>query len=294
MSHEIAPPPLPLIATQVRGVLAEDLGDGDLTASLLPETLTGTAEVITRENAVLCGAPWFDEVFRQLDSQVEVVWDAAEGDAIQVGQCLCRLQGPIRALLSGERTALNFLQTLSGTATLARRYAQAVAGTRVRILDTRKTLPGLRLAQKYAVATGGCANHRLGLYDAILIKENHIAACGGIGPALAMARCCHPHRPIEIEVEDLVGFGEALAAGATHILLDNFSHDRIREAVALNAGRARLEVSGGVAFDGLRALADTGIDDISIGALTKHLRAVDLSLRVSANAPAADVMCVSE
>jgi len=228
---------------------------------------------------VLSGTAWVDEVFRQLDPTVVVDWLVRDADAIAPGQTLCRLSGPARSLLTGERTALNFLQTLSGTATLARRWADAVAGTKARILDTRKTIPGLRLAQKYAVTCGGCHNHRIGLYDAVLIKENHIAAAGSITAALRAAQREAAGLEIEIEVETLEQLREALAAGARRVLLDNFPLDRLREAVAIAAGRARLEASGGVTPGTVRAIAETGVDDISVGALTKDVRAIDLSMR---------------
>jgi nicotinate-nucleotide pyrophosphorylase (carboxylating) len=236
--------------------------------------------VITREAAVLCGRPWFDEVFRQIDPTVRVEWAAAEGAAVEPGQLLCRLYGPARSLLTGERSALNFLQTLSGTATLAARYADAVRGTRAKVLDTRKTIPGLRRAQKYAVTCGGGHNHRLGLYDAVLIKENHIAAAGSVTAALVQARAAvATDIPVEIEVESLDQLREALSAGATRILLDNFNLERLTTAVREAAGRATLEASGGITLDNIRAVAETGVDFISVGSLTKHLRAIDLSLR---------------
>jgi len=268
------------IAAQVRIALQEDLEGGDLTAALIATDAEASVQLLCREPAVLAGIPWFDEVFRQLDAGIRISWSAADGEQIEAGQLLCRLQGNTRALLSGERSALNYLQTLSGTATLARRYADAVAGTGVRILDTRKTLPGLRLQQKYAVVCGGCHNHRAGLYDAILIKENHILAAGSIAAALAAARASVATAvEIEIEVEDLDELQQALAAGARRVLLDNFAPDLLREAVTVNGGRARLEASGGVTLEGIRAIAETGVDDISVGALTKDLTAVDLSMR---------------
>ncbi len=271
------------IARQVAQALREDVGDGDLTACLVPETTQAQARVIARESAVLCGTDWFDEVVRQVDPACRVIWMAHDGDALQPDQLLCRVQGPARSLLTAERTALNFLQTLSGTATQAARYVEAVAGTGARILDTRKTIPGLRLAQKYAVRCGGGSNHRIGLFDAILIKENHIAAAGSVAGALAAAERTREAagRPleIEIEVEDLAQLEEALAAGAVRVLLDNFDLAALREAVRLNAGRARLEASGGVDLETVRAIAETGVDDISIGSLTKDLHAVDLSMR---------------
>jgi nicotinate-nucleotide pyrophosphorylase (carboxylating) len=276
-------PPLPSdeeIAAQVRMALAEDVGAGDLTASLVAVGTRVTGHVLCRESAVLCGSAWFDEVFRQLDGQVQVEWLASDGEPLTANQRVCELSGPARAILTGERTALNFLQTLSGTATAAASYAEAIAGTGARVLDTRKTLPGLRRAQKYAVACGGGHNHRVGLFDAVLIKENHIAAAGSIAAALAEARQVAGDAWIEIEVESLAQLRDALAAGAERVLLDNFSLDQLREAVALNAGSARLEASGGVSLDAIRAIAETGVDDISVGGITKDLKATDFSLRL--------------
>jgi len=276
----VALPPAAAIVAQVQIALEEDLGSGDLTAALIAEDAEVSVQVVCREPATLAGTPWFDEVFRQLDAGIRISWRAADGERVEAGQLLCRLQGNTRALLSGERSALNYLQTLSGTATLARCYADAVAGTGVRILDTRKTLPGLRLQQKYAVVCGGCHNHRVGLYDAILIKENHILAAGSIAAALEAARASVSTAvEIEIEVEGLDELQQALAAGARRVLLDNFDPDLLRKAVAANDGRARLEASGGVTLEGIREVAETGVDDISVGALTKDLRAVDLSMR---------------
>lgn len=268
------------IADDVRRALTEDLGAGDVTAALLPADSSSAATVITREDAVLCGTAWFDAVFAQLDSSVRISWLEQDGDDIQAGQELCRLCGPTRALLSGERCALNFLQTLSATATATRRYVAAIAGTGAQILDTRKTIPGLRTAQKYAVRCGGGRNHRMGLYDAILIKENHIAAAGSIERAVSSARQLHPGLSIEVEVENLAQLSQALAACTDIILLDNFSIDDLPAAVALNAGRAKLEASGGITLDNVRAIASTGVDFISVGSLTKHVHAVDLSLRL--------------
>ncbi|OGI48603.1 MAG: nicotinate-nucleotide diphosphorylase (carboxylating) [Candidatus Muproteobacteria bacterium RBG_16_65_34] len=271
------------IAETVRRALAEDVGAGDLTADLIPANIRAQAQVITREEAVLCGQAWFEEVFRSLDKRVRVEWLARDGERVRANQILCTLEGPARALLTGERTALNFLQTLSGTATVTRRYVDAVQGTRAQILDTRKTLPGLRGAQKYAVRCGGGQNHRMGLYDAILIKENHIAAAGSVSAAVRAARAAAPGgTTVEVEVENLEQLKEALAAGTDRLLLDNFSLKRLREAVHETAGRAKLEASGGITFENLRAIAETGVDYISIGALTKHVRAVDLSLRFMA------------
>ncbi len=261
--------------------LAEDIGTGDLTASILPVTAIAAATVVTRESMVLCGTDWFDAVFKQLDPTVHIDWCKRDGDAVEAGDMLCRLQGPARSLMTGERTALNLLQTLSGTATLARQYALAVAGTRARILDTRKTLPGLRRAQKYAVRCGGCHNHRIGLFDGILIKENHILAAGSITAALQAAQALQAGVMIEVEVETLEELREALDAGARRVLLDEFTLPMMQEAVAMSAGRAELEVSGNVTLDSIGDIAETGVDFISIGALTKHVRAVDLSLRVT-------------
>ena len=268
-----------LIDAQVSAALAEDLGAGDLTASLLPSSQRSRVELITREYAVLCGQAWYETVFRQLDGSIRIQWEAADGEAIVPGQRLCKLEGPSRALLTGERTAMNYLQTLSGTATLARRYADAVAGLPVRILDTRKTLPGLRIQQKYAVRCGGCHNHRIGLYDAILIKENHILAAGSIRAALEAARVQGRGVEIEIEVESLSELEAALDAGARLVLLDNFGLEDLRQAVELTRGRAQLEASGGVNLATVRAIAETGVDRISVGALTKDLTAIDLSMR---------------
>lgn len=268
-----------IIRDNVRTALAEDIGSGDLTAALIPTEAEAQASIICREAAVICGRPWVDEVFRQLDRRVQLEWRVEEGRRVEPGQELLRLQGSARALLTGERTALNFLQSLSGTATEARRYADAVAGLEVKILDTRKTLPGLRAAQKYAVRCGGCHNHRHGLYDGVLIKENHILAAGSITAAVNGVRPFAQGKPVEVEVETLAELREALAAGADIIMLDNFSSTQTSAAVAIAAGRAKLEVSGNVSLEGLRALAETGVDYISTGALTKHLRAVDLSMR---------------
>lgn len=267
------------IASIVRRALNEDLGTGDLTAKLVPRDATSVATVLCRDSAILCGAPWFSEVFRQLDDNIIIDWRCADGDAVKPGQTVCTLSGPTRSLLSGERTALNFLQLLSGTATTTGEYAAAIAHTTTRLLDTRKTLPGLRSAQKYAVLCGGGTNHRMGLYDAILIKENHIRASGSITAALEQAETTHRYR--EIEVEDEKELEEALNAGADAILLDNFTLDQVRRAVQLNNGRARLEVSGGVDKSNLAALAATGVDFISVGALTKDVRAIDFSMLLS-------------
>jgi nicotinate-nucleotide pyrophosphorylase (carboxylating) len=280
MSAPMNDPRLPDdLSANVRRALREDIGSGDLTATLIDAETLARGRVISRETAILCGTAWFDEVFRQLDPDIGVRWSARDGDAIQADQVICQLAGRARPLLSGERTALNFLQTLSGTATTAHRYVSAVSGTGAVILDTRKTLPGLRNAQKYAVRCGGARNHRIGLYDGILIKENHIMAAGGIAAAVAAARQHSSKVPVEVEVETMEEVRTALDAGADILLLDNFSLARLREAVALNAGRARLEASGGIDMAQLRAVAETGVDYISVGSLTKHLKAVDLSMR---------------
>lgn len=269
------------ITANVRAALAEDIGSGDITAQLIPAEREAQARVITREAATVSGTAWVDEVFRQLDPRVQVRWNVADGQRAEADQTLFSLEGPARALLSGERSALNFLQLLSGIATRCREYADLVAGTGVKLLDTRKTLPGLRLAQKYAVTCGGCHNHRIGLYDAFLIKENHIAACGGIAQAVAAARQIAPGRPVEVEVENLDELQQALSAGADIVMLDELSHADMRTAVALTAGRAKLEASGGVNRDNLRSFAETGVDYISIGTLTKDVKAIDLSMRLS-------------
>ena len=259
--------------------LNEDVGAGDVTASLIPEGTVATAHVICREEAVICGQAWFDEVFRQLSREIVIDWHIEEGAWVMPNTKICSLGGPSREILIGERTALNFLQILSATATQTRRHVEAIKGTRAQVLDTRKTLPGLRLAQKYAVACGGGKNHRLGLYDAILIKENHIMATGSIRAAIENARRSHPQLSIEIETENLDEFQQALAAGADIIMLDNYSLEDMKEAVRRNKGRCKLEVSGGVELERLRAIAQTGVDYISVGALTKDIKAVDLSMR---------------
>lgn len=274
-----AVPPQETIQANVRAALNEDLGSGDLTAALVPEAAGAEATVICREAAVLCGSPWFEAVFAALDATVQVRWQAREGDGLQPGQTLCSVQGPARALLTGERAALNLLQTLSGTATVTRRYADAIAHHHTRLLDTRKTVPGLRQAQKYAVRVGGGHNHRMGLYDGILIKENHIAAAGSITTAVQQARRT-AQVAVEVEVENLEQLDEALQAGADILLLDNFDPDGLRRAVARTAGRAKLEASGNVTLDNIATIADTGVDFISVGAITKHVHAVDLSMRI--------------
>ncbi len=268
------------IEQNVTAALAEDIGGGDLTALLTPAGHPARGIVVSREAAVLCGSAWFDACFHRLDTRARIRWHARDGDRIEAGQTLCEIEADTRALLTAERPALNFLQLLSGTASVTRSYVDAITGTRAQIVDTRKTLPGLRLAQKYAVRCGGGVNHRLGLYDGILIKENHIMAAGGVAPVLAQARELAPQGVfIQIEVETLEQLGEALAAGAKMILLDNMDLAQMRKAVSLTAGRALLEASGGVDLSKVRAIAETGVDRISIGSLTKDVRAVDLSLR---------------
>ncbi|MGE6261656.1 carboxylating nicotinate-nucleotide diphosphorylase [Aeromonas media] len=278
------------ISRAVRAALLEDLGDAlttldqpdasaDITAQLIPADRISTARVITREAGVFCGQPWVDEVFAQLGGEVKVEWKVQDGEHLSPNQELFRLHGPARVLLTGERNALNFVQTLSGVATLTARYVAELAGTECRLLDTRKTLPGLRNAQKYAVTCGGGKNHRIGLYDAYLIKENHILACGGIAEAIAEARRLNPGKPVEVEVESLAELEQALTARADIVMLDNFDVPMMQEAVRLNQGRARLEVSGNVTLETLADYAATGVDFISVGALTKHVRALDLSMR---------------
>jgi nicotinate-nucleotide pyrophosphorylase (carboxylating) len=264
----------------IRTALSEDIGSGDLTGLLVPEGETAKARVIVREAAVLCGAPWFEGVMTQVDPRIRISWRHAEGDALRADDEVCLVEGPARALLTTERGALNFLQLLSGVATATRAYVKVVEGTRAAILDTRKTLPGLRLAQKYAVRVGGGRNQRLALYDGILIKENHIAAAGGVAAAMHAALALKAGVPIQIEVENLGELEQALAAGATSILLDNFSLEMMREAVQRSGGRALLEASGGVNLQTVRAIAETGVDRISIGSLTKDVKAADYSLRI--------------
>jgi nicotinate-nucleotide pyrophosphorylase (carboxylating) len=271
------------IEADARRALAEDVGEGDLTAALVPEDSKVQAQLICRQQAVLSGSAWVNEVFHQVDAELQLKWELGDGDRMHEDQLVCTITGSAAGILTAERTALNFLQTLSGTATLTASYVDAVQGLDVTILDTRKTLPGLRVAQKYAVSCGGGVNHRLGLYDAILIKENHIAAAGSIPAVLEQARSLHPDVSIEIEVESLNELSTALEADARRVLLDNFSLQKLREAVALNRGRAQLEASGGVDLGTIRAIAETGVDDISVGALTKDLQAVDFSLLFSAS-----------
>ncbi len=260
--------------------LAEDVGSGDITAQLIAADTQAKAQVISREQAVLCGTAWFDEVFKQLNSQIQTKWHAQDGETINADQLLCELTGQARTLLTGERTALNFLQLLSGTATEVQRYVKAISGTKACVLDTRKTLPGLRQAQKYAVRCGGGTNHRMGLYDAFLIKENHILAAGSITQAVTTARAAH--LPIKVEIETIEQIKEALAVGVDGLLLDNFSLPQLREAVALVQNQVKLEASGNVTLESIRAIAETGVDFISVGAMTKNVRAVDLSMRMLA------------
>jgi nicotinate-nucleotide pyrophosphorylase (carboxylating) len=277
------PPDPAYVSASVAAALAEDVGTGDLTAQLIPADRAGRAAVITREDAVFCGTAWFEEVFRQVDARVGVTWSARDGERVRADQQLCTLEGPARSLLTGERAALNFLQMLSATATVTSRYVAAVAGTKCRILDTRKTIPGLRVAQKYAVRCGGGTNHRVGLFDAILVKENHIAAAGSIAGAVSEARRVAPQVLLEVEVENLTQLREALDARVDRIMLDNFSLDQMRDAVKITRqhanARTELEASGNMSLENLRAVADTGVDFISVGGLTKHVTAIDLSMR---------------
>lgn len=268
------------LARNVADVLAEDIGPGDQTGRLVAAGERRRASIIVREEAVLCGVPWFDAVMRRVEPTIGVRWHYREGDRMTAGSTVCELEGPARALLTAERNGLNFLQLLSGVATATRRYVDRIEGTRAKILDTRKTLPGLRLAQKYAVRVGGGANQRLALYDGILIKENHIAAAGGVGEALDAAFALKAGVTVQIEVETLAQLETALARGAQSVLLDNFTLDMMREAVRIAGGHAVLEVSGGVNLDTVRAIAETGVDRISIGALTKDVRATDYSMRI--------------
>jgi nicotinate-nucleotide pyrophosphorylase (carboxylating) len=278
------------LETQVNAALREDIGSGDVTAQLVPATQTVRGRVITREAAILCGRPWVEATFRNLDPNIKLTWRAGDGDRLAADQVIFEIEGSARAVLTGERTSLNFLQLLSATATQARRFVDAITGTDCIIIDTRKTLPGLRTAQKYAVRCGGAQNHRLGLYDMVLIKENHIAASGSLSGAIDAARRIAPHVPVEVEVESLAEFSEALAARPDIILVDEFTPADMRKAVSLNRAAARpvkIEASGSVSLDNVRAIAETGVDYISVGSLTKHVRAIDLSMRVEF--PAGDV-----
>ena len=268
------------IAKVVTQALAEDIASGDITAELIGADVQARSRIVTREDGILCGTAFALEAFQQIDPSCHIEWGAQDGDAIAADSVVCTLSGPARALLTGERTALNFLQLLSGTASTAGQYAARVAHTGVKLLDTRKTVPGLRLAQKYAVTCGGCYNHRIGLFDAFLIKENHIAAAGSIAKAVAAARDVAPDKPVEVEVENEAELEQALTAGADRIMLDNFTLEALRDAVSHTAGSADLEASGNVTDETLVAIAETGVDFISIGALTKHVRALDLSMRI--------------
>lgn len=264
----------------VQFCLAEDIGSGDITAELIPPGKTLSAKIISKDSGILCGIPWVEEVFRQVDASVKLDWLITEGSDLTHGAVIVRISGPARGILTAERTALNFLQTLSATATISKNFAAIVSHTNVQILDTRKTLPGLRSAQKYAVAVGGCSNHRMGLYDAFLIKENHIAACGGIERAIDKARTLYPKKPIEVEVRTLSELEEAVSARADTVMLDNFSLEDIATAIELTGNRSMLEASGGIEQDGLATIAESGVDYISIGALTKNCQALDLSLLI--------------
>jgi nicotinate-nucleotide pyrophosphorylase (carboxylating) len=267
------------IHNSVKAALAEDIGSGDITAALVDADTQYKVHVISREDAIICGTQWVNETFNQVDAGVNIQWQTSDGNAVTENQILFSAEGSARAILTAERTALNFLQLLSGTATLCRQYANAVSDTQAKVLDTRKTIPGLRTAQKYAVHCGGCHNHRIGLYDAYLIKENHIAACGSIAQAIEKARVQQGNKPVEVEVESLTELEQALDAGADIIMLDNFSLEHMRQAVARSKGKAKLEASGNVSLATIKAIAQTGVDYISIGALTKHVNAIDLSMR---------------
>lgn len=284
MSPSFAPPPAEVVDADVARALAEDLGSGDVTAALLPDA-ADSAYLLCKEDAVVCGRPWFDACHRALDPDVRIDWRVAEGDRVRRGTVLAILQGRARALVSAERASLNFLQTLSGTATTTAAYVDAVRGTATKILDTRKTLPGLRLAQKYAVRVGGGVNHRIGLYDAVMLKENHVRAAGSLTAAIRAARAMHPQLPLIVEVESIAQLEEALREGCDRILIDDFDAAMRREAVRIASSpgferRIPLEVSGGVDMETLRAIAEDGVDCISIGGLTKHVRAIDLSLKL--------------
>lgn len=268
------------IKANVHAALAEDIGSGDITAGLIPADTMASARIITREPGIVCGRAWVEEVFTAIDTEIKLDWLVQDGDQIEPDETLFCARGSARKLLTAERSALNFLQLLSGTATACQRLADIVAGTGVKLLDTRKTIPGLRMAQKYAVSCGSCYNHRIGLFDAFLIKENHINACGGIASAIARARELAPEKLLEIEVETFEELGQALATACDRIMLDNFTLEQMTQAVALSAGRVELEASGNITQDTLRAIADTGVDYISIGAMTKDCRALDLSMRL--------------
>lgn len=271
---------LTLIQNTARWSLAEDVGSGDITAELIPENYLAKASIISREDAIICGIPWVEAVYKYVDPDLKIHWKVKDGEAISSGQTLAELVGKARALVTGERAILNWLQTLSGTATEVKRYVEKLKGTTTQLLDTRKTLPGLRYAQKYAVLCGGGSNHRMGLYDAYLIKENHIISCGSITKAIQKARNHHPDKPLEVEVENINEFNEALNANAGIILLDNFDINEIKKAVVINQGRAELEISGNINLENIREIAETGVNFISVGALTKHIQAIDLSMRI--------------
>jgi len=275
----LSPPP-EIVEQNVQAALTEDVGSGDITAQLIPADASASGRVITREAGVLCGQAWVDAVFRAVDPAIGLDWQFEDGDPVDANSTLFSFSGPARGLLTGERSALNFLQLLSGTASLCRRYADKVQGTGVKLLDTRKTIPGLRMAQKYAVSCGGCHNHRIGLFDAFLIKENHIKACGGIARAVQTARDIAPGKPVEVEVESLEELDQALNAGCDRVMLDNFSLEKLCDAVRLTGGKAALEASGNITDTTLRPVAETGVDYISIGALTKDCKAMDLSMRL--------------
>lgn len=281
MTTNPALPLLPIDLEQtVSRALSEDIGTGDVTASLIPPDQRCSADVVCREHAVLAGVPWFNKVYALIDSALDITWNSNDGGTIQAGSVVCTIAGSARSVVTGERCALNFLQTLSATATVTRRYVESLGNSQTRILDTRKTIPGLRAAQKYAVRCGGGENHRMGLYDAVLIKENHIAAAGSVGAAIDAIRASHPELRIEVEVESMAELEQALSAGTDMVLLDNFDLDAIRRATAFVAGRALVEVSGGIEMDTLAELGQAGADFISVGALTKHIRAIDFSMRI--------------
>ncbi|QTS83741.1 carboxylating nicotinate-nucleotide diphosphorylase [Coxiella endosymbiont of Amblyomma nuttalli] len=271
---------LTLIQNTIRWSLAEDVGSGDITAELIPEDYLAKASIVAREDAIICGVPWVEAIYQYIDPAVKIHWRVKDGTIISADQTLAELVGKARSLVTAERAALNWLQTLSGTATEVRRYVEQLKGTTTKLLDTRKTLPGLRYAQKYAVLCGGGRNHRMGLYDAYLIKENHIVSCGSITKAIQKARNHHPDKPVEVEVENINELHEALSANADIILLDNFDINEIEQAVVINQNQAELEISGNINLENIRAIAETGVNFISVGALTKHVRAIDLSMRI--------------
>jgi len=279
MTNPVLNVPQSAIEESVYEALKEDIGSGDITADLIPDDNFSLATVITREDCVFCGMDWFEEVYQQLDEEIYIEWGAQDGDSLTAGSSICSLSGSTKAILTGERTALNFIQTLSATSTIARQYALAVVGTDAIVLDTRKTIPGLRIAQKYAVSCGGCQNHRIGLFDAILIKENHISACGSIQQAIEQARFKNPELSVEIEVENLDEVEQAIEANADRILLDNFDIKSMKQAIKMCKGKIPLEASGGITLDNINIIAKTGIDFISVGSLTKDIKAIDLSMR---------------